>query len=36
LADYYDIRLSTVMEENINKLVDRAARNKIGGKGDNR
>ena len=36
LADYYDIRLSTIMEENINKLVDRAARNKIKGSGNER
>jgi NTP pyrophosphatase (non-canonical NTP hydrolase) len=36
LADYYDIRLSCIMEENINKLVDRAARNKIKGSGNDR
>lgn len=36
LADYYDIRLSTVMEENINKLESRKLRGKIGGSGDTR
>lgn len=36
LAEYYDIRLSTVMEENISKLESRKLRGKIGGSGDTR
>lgn len=36
LADYYDIRLSAVMEENIEKLESRKLRGKIGGSGDTR
>jgi NTP pyrophosphatase (non-canonical NTP hydrolase) len=36
LADQFDIEFNTIAETNIRKLLDRKARNKIHGEGDNR
>lgn len=36
IADYYEISLQTVMEENIYKLTDRKNRGKIQGSGNDR
>ena len=36
LADYFDIRLSEVGEQNIEKLASRQERRVLGGSGDNR
>ena len=36
LADYLDVDLGTIMENNINKLHSRKSRGVLGGSGDNR
>ena len=36
LADYFDVNLGKIMEDNLSKLEDRKARGVIGGSGDNR
>ena len=36
LADYLDVDLGTIMENNINKLQSRKSRGVLGGSGDNR
>lgn len=36
LADYFDIPLETIAQQNIDKLADRAKRGVIGGSGDSR
>ena len=36
LADFFGINLNHVADANIEKLLDRKARNKIHGEGDNR
>jgi NTP pyrophosphatase (non-canonical NTP hydrolase) len=36
LADYLEVPLSEVAQNNLSKLLDRKARGKLGGSGDNR
>jgi len=36
LADYFDVDLGKIMEDNINKLHSRKSRGVLGGSGDNR